>query len=136
MTHKVLIVDDDKDIAEAIQLILKLEEFDTQMVTDHEMIVSTAKKYLPDVILLDILLSGVDGREICRSFKKDRLFQRVPVIMMSAYPDANKSALEAGATEFLPKPFDAVLLVEKVQFCISQTTLPLEETNTVKTVTT
>lgn len=127
MAHKVLIVDDDKDIAEAIQLILELEDFDTYTVTDHEMIVPIAKKYLPDVILLDMLLSGVDGREVCRSLKKDVVFQLVPIIMMSAYPDASASTFNAGAKDFLAKPFDAALLVEKVQTCISQTSLPIEE---------
>lgn len=114
MAHKILIVDDDKDIAEAIKLILELEGFETQTVSDNNRIAPSIKEFNPDVILLDILLSGVDGRAICKTLKNDKHFQHIPIIMMSAYPDASKSAFEAGADAFLPKPFDADFLVEKV----------------------
>jgi CheY-like chemotaxis protein len=69
----------------------------------------------PDVILLDVLLSGEDGREICRKLKADPQRQHIPVIMLSAHADASKVADTSGADDFLEKPFDVDALIAIVK---------------------
>ena len=60
----------------------------------------------PQLLLMDMLLSGTDGRDVCRKLKTDPSTSKVKIIMMSAHPDADKSCREAGADDFISKPFD------------------------------
>ena len=104
--QRILIIDDDADIA--LVLASMVEDAGYQVTTidrgDYlEQIVAGAP---PDLILLDMLLSGQDGRQIARSLKAQAATRRIPIVMLSAHPDAEREALEAGADAFLAKPFD------------------------------
>ena len=103
---KVLIVDDDEAILEAIKIAIQGEGYAVETLTDGEEAMGKALEFKPDIILLDLLLSGRDGSEIAKEFKETAFAKDIPIVMISAHPNAHKSASESGADHFLAKPFD------------------------------
>lgn len=114
MNGKVLIVDDDEGIIDALSLILEDEGFTVKTVNKGEQAIEQVEKFKPNVLLLDLLMSGYDGRDICKQLKQDPQTQTVPVIMISAHPSARQGALDAGADDFLAKPFETSELLERI----------------------
>lgn len=110
----ILIVDDDADILDAISMVLKEEGYavKTSLRADY---LETLDGNLPDVILLDILLSGVDGRTVAEKLKSQEKTKNIPIIMISAYPNAAETVLQSGADDFLAKPFETNELLAKVK---------------------
>jgi len=110
---RILVVDDDADILDALRFMLEDEgyEVETAERADHAEALPAANDPLPDLIILDVLLSGKDGRTICQTLKSDSITRTIPVLMISAHPGARQSVMEAGADAFLAKPFsvDAIL---------------------------
>jgi len=113
MGHNILVVDDDEGIVEVVQIVLEGEGYVVRTATNKDDLQNIAND-LPDLILLDVLLSGDDGREICRKLKSDEATKHIPVIMLSAHSDASKVADAGGADDFLEKPFDVDVLIEIV----------------------
>jgi len=105
MSKKVLVVDDDISILDAISLILEDNDYDVQTAFKGDEAYLKASDFKPNVIILDVLLSGKDGREICKNLKSDEKTKKIPVIMVSAHPGARESTSEVGADYFLSKPF-------------------------------
>jgi CheY-like chemotaxis protein len=116
---KILIVDDDEAILEAVSLVLESEGYVTETTFKGEETFSKIIKFQPNVILLDVLMSGKDGREICKSLKADQELKKIPVIMISAHPTADKGAEEAGADGFISKPFDTQDLLKAIESQLS-----------------
>lgn len=115
MTNKkILVADDDPAIVDSLQLVLELADYEVRTTIDGS-VISMMNKEKPDLLLLDIWMSGVDGREICRKLKKNKKTRNIPVIMISASRDIRKSTKEAGADDFLEKPFDMDCLLEKLK---------------------
>src|SRR6476660_1763886 len=113
---RILLVDDDTAILEALDMMLQDAGYETEISTKNgEYVEQSLKGRLPDLIVLDILLSGHDGRAICRQLKSQEATKHVPVILISAHPKAEKTAFEAGADDFLEKPFDIDKLLSKVK---------------------
>ena len=112
---KILIVDDDPGILEALSMILEESGFTTDVTTKGTETYSKITKFTPDLIILDVLMSGSDGREICKKIKKDETTKHIPIIMISAHPNAEKSIQECGANDFLPKPFEMKDLLVKIK---------------------
>lgn len=112
--QKILIVDDDENIAELISLYLTKECFDTMMVHDGEEALATFERYAPNLILLDLMLPGIDGYQICREI---RAKSNTPIIMLSAKGEVFDKVLglELGADDYIIKPFDAKELVARVK---------------------
>lgn len=112
--QKILIVDDDMNIAELISLYLTKECFDTLMVHDGEEAISNFATYKPNLILLDLMLPGIDGYEVCREIRKT---SSVPIIMLSAKGEIFDKVLglELGADDYIIKPFDSKELVARVK---------------------
>ena len=112
--NKILIVDDDSNIAELISLYLAKECFDTQIVGDGESALRTVKTYQPDLILLDLMLPGIDGYQVCREV---RASSDTPIIMLSAKGEVFDKVLglELGADDYMEKPFDSKELVARVK---------------------
>ncbi len=104
---KILVVDDDEGILDAISLILEDEGFTIATVSDGNFVIKKVGKFKPDLILLDVLLSGTDGRDISKKLKSDEETQRIPIIMISAHPNAKQTLKKYGANAFLSKPFGA-----------------------------
>lgn len=117
MKKRILIIDDDPDILEAIGIVLDSAGYDFLGTTKGEETFQQIAKYKPDLIILDILLSGNDGRSICKRLKADATTQGIPIIMISAHPSARKSVAECGADSFVAKPFSiSQLLVETQKY--------------------
>ncbi|MBO4864887.1 MAG: response regulator transcription factor [Eubacterium sp.] len=111
--QKVLIVDDDENIAELISLYLEKEQFDTETASDGEEALKLIEVYNPDLILLDIMLPGMDGYEVCQQIRKTR---DTPVIMLSAKGEVFDKVLglKMGADDYIVKPFDSNEMVARV----------------------
>lgn len=113
---KILVVDDDEGIVEVVQIVLEGEGYAVQTNMNgaiFELLDDTQNQ--PALILLDVLLSGEDGREISKRLKRDEKTKHIPVVMLSAHSDANKIADNSGADDFLEKPFDVDVLIEMVK---------------------
>lgn len=117
--YKILLADDDPGIIDAVQMLLEDEGYEVETSVDGETIYKMEKNF-PDLLLLDIWMSGVDGRDICRYLKQQDMTKDIPIIMISASRDIKNSAEEAGANDFLAKPFDINDLLEKVEKHIRQ----------------
>ncbi len=112
--QKILIVDDDTNIAELISLYLTKECFETRMVEDGEEAIRAFEEFQPNLILLDLMLPGIDGYEVCRTVRKT---SSVPIIMLSAKGEVFDKVLglELGADDYMIKPFDSKELVARVK---------------------
>ncbi len=110
---KILIADDDPGILDALKIMLEEMGYIVETTTDGE----TVKKvytHLPDLILLDIWMSGMDGRDICKKLKSQEKTKNIPIIMVSANRDTEKIAKEAGADDFVAKPFEMDDLLDMI----------------------
>ena len=112
--QKILIVDDDNNIAELISLYMTKECYDTLIVGDGESALEAVKSYQPNLILLDLMLPGIDGYQVCREVRQK---SQVPIIMLSAKGEIFDKVLglELGADDYMEKPFDSKELVARVK---------------------
>lgn len=112
--QKVLIVDDDENISELISLYLTKEFYDTKIVYDGEAALKEFDSYQPNLILLDLMLPGIDGYQVCREIRQR---SNVPIIMLSAKGEIFDKVLglELGADDYIIKPFDSKELVARVK---------------------
>lgn len=112
--QKILIVDDDENIAELISLYLVKECFDTKTAGDGETALALVDSYSPDLILLDLMLPGIDGYEVCQRIRKTK---DTPIIMLSAKGEVFDKVLglKLGADDYIIKPFDSNELVARVR---------------------
>jgi DNA-binding response OmpR family regulator len=111
---KLLVVDDELDILEFLQVILEEEGYEVLTSTKGEYLEQLHNGGLPDLILLDVLLSGKDGRAIVKYLKSQDETRHIPIIMFSAHPSAEQTARAAGAEDFIAKPFNIDDLLAKV----------------------
>lgn len=112
--QKILIVDDDENIAELISLYLTKECFDTMLVHDGEDALTAFDSYHPNLVLLDLMLPGIDGYQVCRELRSKA---NTPIIMLSAKGEVFDKVLglELGADDYMIKPFDSKELVARVK---------------------
>ena len=112
--QKILIVDDDKHIAELISLYMMKDGYETEEVYDGREAVKMAESFQPDLILLDLMLPGMDGYQVCTEIRKT---SRVPIIMLTAKGETFDKVLglELGADDYIVKPFDPKELVARVK---------------------
>jgi len=111
---KILVVDDDVDILSVMEILLSMKGFDVQVTSKGENAFPKVESFKPDLILLDVLISGHDGRTICRQLKSNKDTSHIPVIMFSAHPGAAAAIADYGADDFIAKPFDVNNLMKKV----------------------
>src|SRR5436309_3864053 len=106
---KVTIVDDDRDTREMLTLALDLEGYDVAQAANGIRLISSLHVDRPDVILLDVMMSWIDGFELCRSIKKNEEFRDIPVIFISARktPEDHQKGIAAGAADYFAKPVDS-----------------------------
>lgn len=108
-----MVADDDPAILDAIKMILEFENYDVKTTETGHTILEMKDEY-PDLFLLDVWMSGLDGRDICRTIKANPDTEKIPVVMISASKDVAQSVKEAGADDFLPKPFEMEELLSVV----------------------
>ncbi len=119
--QRILIVDDDNNIAELISLYLTKECFDTMLVGDGEAALAAFASYHPHLVLLDLMLPGMDGFEVCRRIRKE---SSTPIIMLSAKGEVFDKVLglELGADDYIIKPFDSKEMVARVRAVLRRST--------------
>ena len=112
--QKILIVDDDSNIAELISLYLTKEFYEVQIVEDGEQALQVFDTFQPNLILLDLMLPGMDGYQVCREIRRR---SNTPIIMLSAKGEVFDKVLglELGADDYMIKPFDSKELVARVK---------------------
>jgi len=115
--EKILIVDDEKDIVKMLEYNLKKEGFRISLAFDGEDAVRLAGSERPDLIVLDLMLPGMDGLEVCKSLKKESKTEHIPIIMLTAKTqEADKVlGLELGADDYMTKPFSPRELIARVK---------------------
>lgn len=112
--QKILVVDDEPDILEFLQELLVQEGYAVTTTDNAECLENLHNGNLPDLILMDVLLSGKDGRELVKYLKSQKETGHIPVIMFSAHPGAEETAQAAGADDFVAKPFEMDEILMKI----------------------
>ena len=122
---KILVLDDDLDILIVMQLLFKVKGFDVVTLSRWEEVYEKADAFQPDLILLDVLLSGNDGRDICKVLKKKPSTRHIPVILFSANPNIARNISEYQADGFIHKPFEVNDLMNIINQHLNKNAKPL-----------
>lgn len=116
----ILVLDDDPDICMMIKMVLEYYGHDA-MDSENE---GSAREIISsnqvDLVIMDMLLSGADGTDICRRLKQNKETSSIPILMFSAHPTAKESCLEAGADDFISKPFEMNDMMDKINFFLER----------------
>jgi len=121
---KILVVDDEPDVADLVAYHLKSKGFSVETVNDPNRSIGTARSFLPDLVILDVMMPELNGIQICRMLRADPKLQAVPVIFLTAKVEENDriQGLETGADDYICKPFSTKELVLRVQTILRRTT--------------
>lgn len=111
----ILLVDDNSDILEALKIILEDEEYNVATLLDGKQIQQAIKAKKPDLIILDMLLSGIDGRDLIKILKNQEDTKNIPIILTSAHPQIKSRWRESGADNFIEKPYDIENLISLIK---------------------
>lgn len=133
--EQILVVEDDEDIAELLKYNLTREGYKVSCVTSGEESLKEVKANLPDLILLDLMLPGLDGLEVCRLLKRDAKTAHIPIIMVTAKGEEADivTGLELGADDYITKPFSPKVLLARVRTVIRRKHAePIPETAPIK----
>lgn len=112
---KVLLLDNDEGVLDVMQEALNYEGFQVKAIEDTDNIFQVIDSFDPDLVILDYILSGINGGEICHQIKANPKTTDLPVIIMSAYPRVIRSLGYYGCDDFIPKPFDLEDIVERIK---------------------
>ncbi|WP_423149437.1 response regulator [Rubrolithibacter danxiaensis] len=115
MDKRILVVDDENDILEILELILSEEGYKVATSPTAEGILDKIEAIKPDLILMDVDIGEEDGRKICSVIKANAKTHDIPVIMISAYSSIADTVQEAGAEDFIPKPFSIYTLIDHIE---------------------
>ncbi len=117
-THRILVIDDERDAVELLELILSSEGYniDKSYTANEAMKILKSYQKLPDLILLDVKMPGKNGITLCQELKRNKEFKNIPIIMLSAltFPKDVKNGLAVGATDYISKPWSNDDLVSRV----------------------
>ncbi len=117
---KILVVDDDSGIGEMLKTLLEFYGYDVTVTEKPDEAEELIKQHKIDLVMLDMLISGIDGTDVCARLKGNEETAKVPVIMMSALHDAGKKCKAAGADDFISKPFEMEDLIGRMKEVISR----------------
>ncbi|OGH37255.1 MAG: hypothetical protein A2905_05605 [Candidatus Levybacteria bacterium RIFCSPLOWO2_01_FULL_36_10] len=112
---KILIIDDDTAILEALKICMEECGYKVETLSKVKNPKNILDGSIPDLILLDLRISGSDGGQIAKVLKKDGKTKNIPIIMISAHPSGKKAAIEAGVDHFVEKPFELNYLLDKIE---------------------
>jgi DNA-binding response OmpR family regulator len=117
---RIYVIDDDMDLLKVVKSLLIKRGFDVSTFSDWEMANNSIKKSEPQLILLDVFLSGIDGLDVCQKLKASPYTKHIPILLFSAFPRIAESAIhDYGADDFLAKPFEVGDLIKKVHSVLS-----------------
>lgn len=119
MDNRILVLDDDPGILKALDLSLTYCGFQVRPMLSGDNVFRMIDDFEPNLIIIDYLLSGKTGGEICQDLKNDPVKRDIPVIMLSAYPEAAQRNCEFGCDAFMAKPFDLNVLVSEIKSFIN-----------------
>ena len=124
MKEKILIVEDEKDIIKMLEYNLKKEGFRVTNARDGEDALDLALRQYPDLILLDLMLPGIDGLEVCKTLKKETKTASIPIIMLTAKSQESDKVvgLELGADDYITKPFSPRELLARIKAVLRRAT--------------
>ncbi len=117
---KILVLDDDPDIGIMIKMMLEYKGYDVSVSDRADQAAEILQSNGIDLIIMDMLLSGVNGTDLCADLKNNVVTAQIPLIMISAHPNAKEICLEAGADEFISKPFDMQDILSKIDHLVSK----------------
>ena len=110
----ILVIDDDDDIGLMLKMLLEFKGYRVTVLTRADKIMSVLEKSTFDLLILDMLIAGENGCDVCRMLKADPAFSHLPILLFSALPAARALAMEAGADNFIAKPFEMKAMHEKL----------------------
>lgn len=115
--ENILLVDDEEDVLELVRFNLEKDGYKIETAVSGEEAIEKARTKLPDLIILDLMLPGIDGLEVCKKLKTDSKTQNIPVIMLTAKSEDSDiiTGLEIGAQDYITKPFSPKVLVARVR---------------------
>jgi len=111
----ILVLDDDPDICSMLKMVLDYHGYAAVDAVSEVKAKAVLSKQHVDLIIMDMLLSGADGTAICRRLKQDKQTSSIPILMFSAHPNARKVCVEAGADDFISKPFEMNDMLSKIR---------------------
>jgi len=125
---KVLVVEDDRSIQMVLELVFtRMAKCEVVLASDGTEGLAMIQKHKPDVVLLDLMLPGMDGFEVCQRSKADEATRQVPIIFLTAQPQpaAVARAMALGAAGYLVKPFDPIKIIDQVNEALARVQAPL-----------
>tara|TARA_S200000501_G_scaffold168410_2_gene158664 strand:- start:5661 stop:6350 length:690 start_codon:yes stop_codon:yes gene_type:complete len=127
----ILIVDDEPDILQLLAYNLELENYSTKTFENGEDAIIYAREILPDLILLDLMLPGINGLKVCELLKKDKTTSKIPIIMLTAKGEENDivKGLDIGADDYITKPFSPKVLIARIDAVLRRLNLTQSDTN-------
>ncbi len=117
-------IDDQTDTLDLLKEAMEMEGYTVTALPYTEDIIRSITQYQPDLVMLDFLLAGINGGELCHQIKTNRLSAHIPVIMLSGYPRVLESLGNYGADAFIAKPFDLHHLTETVKYWLHEDAMP------------
>jgi two-component system, OmpR family, alkaline phosphatase synthesis response regulator PhoP len=132
--ERILIVDDEEDVLELVRYNLDKEGYKVETAITGEQALAKARTKLPDLIILDLMLPGIDGLDVCKKLKSDSKTQNVPIIMLTAKSEESDivAGLELGADDYVTKPFSPKVLIARVRRALQRPITRDLEKNTVR----
>jgi DNA-binding response OmpR family regulator len=118
--NKVLLVDNDESVLDMMQEALNYGGYDVKAISQTENIMPEIDTYHPDLVILDYILTGINGGELCHQIKVNKKTSKLPVVLVSAYPKVLKSLGDYGADDFISKPFDLDDFLGRVKSLINK----------------
>ncbi|MBW6473660.1 MAG: response regulator [Anaerolineaceae bacterium] len=127
--HRVLVIDDDPGMTDLLLIILSSNQMEVKVVNDGQTGLNNLNDYLPNIIILDLLMPDLDGWKVCRKIKQ---INNIPILVLSAIdsPSMIAEALDAGADDYLIKPVTSTSLIAHINNLVKRTTGELRLTNT------
>ena len=116
----ILVVDDDPDISMMLKLMLEYKNYSVTILEKADETINTLEKNNISMVIIDMLLSGVSGTDICKDIRHNPQTSKCPVLMISAHPNAREICLQAGADDFISKPFDMNDILHKIGHLVNK----------------
>jgi DNA-binding response OmpR family regulator len=113
--NKILVLDDDQDILSMVETILSMNDFHVKAIWNWKEIYNNMAEFKPDLVLLDVMLGGADGRDICKKIHLQKETENIPVVLFSANPEMCKCIIDCMAEDFVAKPFEISGLLKTIR---------------------